>query len=58
LRDQHQPSAALRLDIVIRGVVTDVAVNEPLAGLSRFPDHIVPLARTDIHGIRKIYEPA
>lgn len=32
LDDRHQAAAALHLDVVVRGVVRDVAVDQPLAG--------------------------
>jgi hypothetical protein len=49
-----KPPPPPRFDIVVRRVMADVAVNEPLPGLPRFPDHIVPLAGADIHGIREV----
>lgn len=41
--DEGQTTGALILAIVIRGVVVDVAMQQPLTGLARFPDHVVTL---------------
>ena len=45
VEDQHQSAAALLLDVVVRRVVVDVAMEQPLAGLASRPDDVVALAR-------------
>jgi hypothetical protein len=47
----HQIASTLRLDVVVRGVVRDVAVDHPFARLERRPDDIVALPRTDVDGV-------
>lgn len=46
----HHQSAAMPLGIVV-GVMRDVAVDDPLAGLERCQDHVVTLARTDVNAV-------
>ncbi len=54
LNDHHESPTTLCLDIVVRGMVADVAVDQPLAQLARFPDDIAALAGGDIHGVGKV----
>src|SRR5574338_1692298 len=51
IEDHRQPTATLLLDVVVRRVVRDVAMHQPLAGHACLPDDIVALAGTDIDGI-------
>src|SRR5829696_242183 len=51
LDDQHQAATALDFDIVVRGVVGDVAVQKPLARFSCLPEHVVALTGTDGDGV-------
>jgi hypothetical protein len=46
-----RPPPPLHLDVVVRRVMADVAVDEPLAGLEGLPDDVVALARGDIDRI-------
>jgi hypothetical protein len=38
------------LDIVVGGVMPDVAMDQPLAWVERFPYHVIGLARSDVDG--------
>jgi hypothetical protein len=50
--DHHRQAAtALLFDVIIRGVMQDMTMNEPLARLARRPDHIVPFARSHVHRV-------
>ncbi len=50
--DHHgQTTRAFLFDIVVGGVVRDVAMDEPLAGLSNGPHDILALAGADIQRI-------
>ena len=42
--DDHQPAATLLLDIVVRRMVRDVAMDQPFAGALGLPDDIVALS--------------
>src|SRR3546814_20548897 len=44
----HQSAAAVGLRVVVGGVVRDVAMDHPLAGLECFPDDVVTLAGADV----------
>jgi len=46
--DDHQPAATLLLDIVVRRMVRDVAMDQPFAGALGLPDDIVALSGADI----------
>src|SRR5947209_20547927 len=46
--NHHQTATATCLRVVVRRVVADVTVDQPLSGTSRFPDDIETLARSDI----------
>ena len=48
LNQVYQPAAGLLLDIVVRCVIGDVAVDQPLARTLRLPDDVVTLSWTDI----------
>jgi hypothetical protein len=45
VEDQHQAAPALLFDIVVRGVVIDAAMEQPLARFTGGPDHVVALAQ-------------
>ena len=47
----HQPTTSIGLCIVVGGVMRNVAMDHPFAGLARFPDHVVALAGADVDGI-------
>lgn len=49
--DDHQPAAALFLDIIVRRVMRNVAVNQPLAGPLCLPDDVITLPRPNIDRI-------
>src|SRR3546814_9580278 len=44
----HQSAAAVGLRVVVGGVVRDVAMDHPVAGLECFPDDVVTLAGADV----------
>ena len=46
-----RPPPALHLDVIIRCVMADVAVNEPLPRIARLPDDIVALAGSDVERV-------
>jgi len=48
----HQAAAALQLDVVVGCVVGYVTVDEPLTCLSRLPEDVIALARSNIDSIR------
>lgn len=54
LDEEHQPPAPPLFDIVVGGVMWDVAMNQPLSRHSRRPDHVVAFARSDVHRILSI----
>src|SRR5205823_4976713 len=48
--DHHEPTA-MHLGVVVRGVVRDMAMDQPFAALARLPDRVTALPRTNIHGV-------
>src|SRR5260370_16757201 len=54
VEDHGQPTATLLLDVVVRGVVRDVAMHQPLARLPCLPDHVPALSRPDVDRVREI----
>jgi hypothetical protein len=48
LDDRHQAATALLLGVVVDRVVGNVAVQQPLAWLASFPDHVVAFAGADV----------
>lgn len=54
LDDHGQSAGSVALYIVICCVVRDVAMEQPFADPAGRPDHIIPLARPDVYGIREI----
>ena len=54
VQDHRETPRAFRFHIVIRGVVWDVTVQEPLPRPPRFPDHVPTLAGPHIDGVREI----
>jgi hypothetical protein len=43
IEDLSQSAGALCLNIIVRRVMRDAAVNEPLAGISCGPNHVIVL---------------
>lgn len=54
LDDKDEAAAALLLGVVVRGVVRDVAMDQPFARSPRRPDHVVALPGPDIDGVREV----
>src|SRR5918998_897977 len=51
--DRHQTTATLLFGVVVGGVVRDVAVKQPLAGLARLPDDVVALPGPYVNRVRQ-----
>jgi hypothetical protein len=51
INSQHQSATAMLFHVIVRCVVRDVTVNEPLARFPRWPNHIISLARPEIVGV-------
>lgn len=49
--DHGQPAAAPLLDVVVGGVVGDVAVHQPPSRLTRLPDDVVALSGADVDDV-------
>src|SRR5215204_1909187 len=49
--DHGEPTGTVGLHVVVRRVVVDVTVDQPLARPQRLPDHVVALTRTDVDGV-------
>ena len=50
----HEPTTSLCLDVVVRGVMTNMAMDQPLPRIPRRPDDVISLARPDIDCIGHI----
>ncbi len=53
INDDHEPAPTLQLGIVVRGVVRNMAMDQPFSGLARFPNNIIALTRPHINGVGK-----
>src|SRR6266568_3221797 len=49
--DHRESTASFHLDIIVRRVVWNMAVNKPLAAPASWPNHVKSLAGSDIHSI-------
>src|SRR5689334_19965735 len=54
VNNDHQPASALRFGVVVRGVMRDMAMDQPLAALARLPDHVIALARSDVDRVSQV----
>ena len=54
VEDEHEAAAALLLDVVVLGMMGNVAVQQPFARPARSPDDVESLSWPDIHRIGQI----